>query len=38
LYEEAESRYSREDWRAKYESRTRTFQYAHLYYILRKAG
>jgi ubiquinone/menaquinone biosynthesis C-methylase UbiE len=38
LYEEAEGRYSQEDWRAKYESRTRMFQYAHLYYILRKVG
>jgi hypothetical protein len=38
LYEEAGSRCSPEDWRTKYESRTRMFQYAHLYYILRKAG
>jgi SAM-dependent methyltransferase len=36
LYEEAGERYSREDWRAQYESRTNAFQYAHLYFFLRK--
>ena len=36
LYEGAGDRYSREDWRARYESRTNMFQYAHLYFFLRK--
>ena len=36
LYGEARDRYSREDWRAGYESRRNAFQYAHLYYTLRK--
>lgn len=36
LYEEAGGRYSREDWQARYESRTNAFQYAHLYFTLRK--
>jgi len=36
LIEEAGARYSREVWRARYESRTNAFQYAHLYCILRK--
>jgi ubiquinone/menaquinone biosynthesis C-methylase UbiE len=34
---EAEDRCSTEAWRARYASRANAFQYAHLYYILRKA-
>jgi ubiquinone/menaquinone biosynthesis C-methylase UbiE len=37
LYEEAGDRYSQEAWRARYGSRANAFQYAHLYFILRKA-
>lgn len=36
LYEEAKGRYTREEWQARYESRANEFQYAHLYYCLRK--
>jgi ubiquinone/menaquinone biosynthesis C-methylase UbiE len=36
MYEEAGDRYSPEEWRARYEGRGNAFQYAHLYYILRK--
>lgn len=36
LYEEAGGRYTREEWRGRYESRTNAFRYAHLYFILRK--
>jgi ubiquinone/menaquinone biosynthesis C-methylase UbiE len=36
LHEEAEDRCSQEDWRARYESRRDAFQYAHLYYFLKK--
>ena len=36
LQEEAGDRYSLEEWRARYDGRTNAFQYAHLYYILRK--
>jgi len=35
-YEEAGGGYSREAWRARYESRVNEFQYAHLYFFLRK--
>lgn len=37
LYEEVGARYTREEWRARYERRTNAFQYAHLYFILRKS-
>jgi ubiquinone/menaquinone biosynthesis C-methylase UbiE len=37
LYEEAGDRCSREKWRARYERRASAFQYAHLYFILRKS-
>jgi SAM-dependent methyltransferase len=37
LYGEAGDRYSQEAWRARYGSRASAFQYAHLYFILRKA-
>ena len=37
-YEQAGSGYSREGWLARYESRANEFQYAHLYFILRKRG
>jgi ubiquinone/menaquinone biosynthesis C-methylase UbiE len=36
LNEETEDGSSHKAWRARYSSRTDTFQYAHLYYILRK--
>jgi len=35
-YEKAGGGYSREAWRARYESRANEFQYAHLYFFLRK--
>lgn len=35
-YKEAGRGYSREAWRARYESRASEFQYAHLYFLLRK--
>ncbi len=37
LYEEAEGSFSREEWRARYESRADEFRYVHLYYYLKKA-
>ena len=36
-YDQAGSGYSREAWRARYESRANEFQYAHSYFVLRKA-
>jgi ubiquinone/menaquinone biosynthesis C-methylase UbiE len=38
LHREAGDRYSHEAWQARYASRANMFQYAHLYYILRKVG
>jgi ubiquinone/menaquinone biosynthesis C-methylase UbiE len=35
-YEEAGCGYSREAWKARYESKAGEFQYAHLYFYLRK--
>ncbi len=35
-YEKAGGGYSREAWRARYESRANEFQYAHLHFFLRK--
>ncbi len=37
LHKEVEDSYSQEDWRARYVSRVNIFQYAHLYFFLRKA-
>jgi SAM-dependent methyltransferase len=36
LRKEAGARYSKEAWRARYASRANAFQYAHLYFILKK--
>lgn len=36
LYEEAGDRCSREEWQTRYKRRTNAFQYAHLYFVLRK--
>jgi SAM-dependent methyltransferase len=38
LHGEAVDGYTQEAWRAKYASRRNAFQYAHLYFILRKSG
>jgi len=37
LYKETETGFSQEAWRARYASRGGSFQYAHLYFYLRKA-
>jgi ubiquinone/menaquinone biosynthesis C-methylase UbiE len=37
LRQEAREEYTPEAWRARYTNRTNAFQYAHLYFILRKA-
>jgi ubiquinone/menaquinone biosynthesis C-methylase UbiE len=36
LYKEAAARVSQDAWRARYDSRANSYQYAHLYYILEK--
>ncbi len=36
LHQETGDRYTRAEWRARYESRANAFQYAHLYFTLRK--
>jgi hypothetical protein len=36
LYAEVGDPYSREQWLAKYETRINAFQYAHLYFYLKK--
>lgn len=36
--QEAGEEYTQEAWRARYTNRANAFQYAHLYFVLRKAG
>ncbi len=38
LYQEAPSHYSRQDWEQRYAQRANEFQYAHLYYFLKKSA